>query len=194
MTKDEAKDCVRMVNKLFTPPISDETAKLLVGDFQSFKKSSVDEAIREHRRTREFLAIPGLLEGCRCQERGDQMQARQFIPDQTFAAIYRNQRPDLRDANDYEVIIRIHRSWWKTAARWDDETNSRAGSESLIRQIDSSCVNVLIAAGMEPEAAGRWSAYTYLHDHECQNWLEEIRQMIPTAQAKQNAEAAPIFS
>jgi hypothetical protein len=122
------------------------------------------------------------------------MQARQFIPDQTFAGILRAQRPDLREANDYGVIIRIYRGWWRKTARWDEETKTMVNSDGYARQFEGGCTRDLVAAGMEPANAETWAKYIFLPDRDCREWLSGIRQFVPPAQAKQHQQAIPAFA
>lgn len=194
MTSDEIKIALKTLNALFQGQVNDVQAVMLRDKFKDLSRDAVMSAIKLHREKREgFWDLAQLLEGCRAAERGAQTEARQYIPDQSFAAVYRKQRPDLKKANDYEVIIRVHRQWWRECCLPDPKIEGARipGSDGYRRKFTSSCINALCSAGMELEQAERLSGYIFLeHPRDLQYWLDDVRRLTSPAEAKANAAAS----
>lgn len=217
MTKDQATKCVSRLAKLFMGQVNDAHVVLLVKGFLPLSIAAVEGAIDEHRTSPDlvngFWNMGNLLEECRAAERGPHVQKTgQFIPDQSFAAVYRKQRPDLRDANDYEVIIRVHRGFLRDCLRDapPDETfqasgpfriyiGRRSASYGYFRKFENSCREALISAGMDvkenPGVAEIWTRYLFLEEaRDCAQWLEQVRDLVTPAQAKANADRVPVYA
>jgi hypothetical protein len=173
----EVSDAIKTLCGLFMGQVSDESVLQLRKDFAPFSRQAVFRAIAEHRKSPSlkngYWNYGQLIELCNRTERGEQLEARQFVPAQTFAAIYRQQRPDLAKAGDFEVIIRVHRSWWRAVCirgRFHD---------GYRRHFFASCVTALINAGMTERDAETWAAYPFLDEGPTtlQHWLNEVRSV-----------------
>lgn len=117
MTHDEAKNLVKKLNALFNGQINVEQAKLAVKRLSVFEKKDVNRAIEEHREQFEFVNWPELYKACEPVAAPTPATAtanRPAIPDMTFAQVIRQQRPDLTQAKDQEVVLRFWRGdWWR---------------------------------------------------------------------------------
>lgn len=168
MRLDEAKQFAVWVAKLFPSQITPEQARFLRDELLPFRPDAATRAIKAHRAAHEFFSGPQLIEGCRAAERGA-TSAPQDNGDRepSWCDVRRRQNPQLGNAGDYEVVVRVHRQWW----------NGRGKPVGGRPSIEGSCRRLLAACGMEPEAAGTWAAYAM--DAEPRDFpagLDDLRQ------------------
>lgn len=217
-----AQKMVRILAGLFPNQVSQEQSKLYIREFQAFEERIVYAAIIEHRKSPDlkggFLDFGKLLEGCQSNARGAAAASRPrtSIADQSFASVYRQQRPDLAGAGDYEVILRILRGFWfRASARESDVANldreksraiqtvdgeipamicieGRIGSFGYERKFRRECEYALIGAGMLENEAADWARFVFIQPQDCAEWLNIVRDMRPPTEAVRNSRALTV--
>lgn len=182
MKPAEAAKAVAYLAKLFPGQMTDELVRHAHDRFVGYDERPARKAIAEHRDAHEFISWPQLWEGCRAASQAENPDGKPSR-EQSWFDVYRRQRPQLREAGDAEVALRVHRDWWIRCGR----------SDSSRRQFEASCVNQLVNAGMTGDAAREWTAsifnesVSYFRD--C---LEELRRSTAGAQRLLAAETCPL--
>lgn len=177
MNQIEVKKVLKLIGGMFPGRVTEEQMIALADRLRQFSYVAAAKAVNDHCFNHEFLSFPQLIEGCRSAEQTSKLSPRQNFPSMSFADIYRRQRPDLTDANDFEVVIRVHRSWWISQTR----------TAPLRAKLERSCAAALISVGMPANEALQWVAYIFLDSTECQDWLNTVRQMQPAQCGEQRA-------
>lgn len=166
MTRDESKNLAMLLGKLFPGQLTPERYRFVAERFLELEAADVEKAIKEHRAAREFVTENELLEGCRAVAKRRIVAADNTRKEGTWADVYRRQREDLRDATDFEVVLRVHRGWWMKCGK----------SDGYRRQFEHSCVVKLQTFGMDLEAAQRWTAAVFDDSPDYfRQCLEELR-------------------
>lgn len=150
MTKDEAKKCVKKLGGLFPGQLTQDQAEWALKRFLEFEYADVVKAIDGHRESPAVTANKGfiewtqLMEGCRAAARAQDKRGAMFSRREgSWADIRRRQRPDLAEATDAEVVMRIHRGWW---LKWPKTDGWRA-------KLHRECAHELVNAGVTLAAA-----------------------------------------
>jgi hypothetical protein len=114
MTHDDAKNLVKKLNALFNGQINAEQAKAAIKRLTGFERKDVTRAVDEHRTRFEFVNWPELYKACEPIIEPSAPTRRSAGPDMTFVEVVKQQRPDLVNASDQEVIVRFWRGdWWR---------------------------------------------------------------------------------
>lgn len=211
MTAEETIEVVKTLAGLFPNQVTTEQAKQLKSELRAFSKAAAMSAVREHRKNPDlaggFWNMGKLLEGCRAAERGESLEAKQFSGNESLPDIIRRGWEQLRDRNDYEVLLRYWRADWH---RYSTDADRRKPTDESTpelkavadqwrqqfdgarRRVEAGCRGSLISAGMEAEVVDGWAASVFDPDpaffRQC---LEVVRQMTPPAQAEKNREQTP---
>src|SRR5687768_14326542 len=118
MNRDDAKKMVKLLSGLFdSKPLTEDQARYAAQEFRAFELADVERAIREHRGQYTFIEWPELLEACRAplREEADRTRAatKGAVPvtrnaaDESWCDVRRRQSPQLQNAGDLEVILRV---------------------------------------------------------------------------------------
>ena len=171
MNPTEAKDVVAYLAKLFPGQMTDELMRHARDRLLAYDERPARKAIADHRDAHEFINWPQLWEGCRAASQGDGPKSPR---EPSWFDVYRRQRPQLKDAGDAEVVLRVHRDWWVRCSK----------SDSYRRQFGASCASLLVAAGMTPEAAREWAGAIFDDSPDFfRRCLEELRNTAADAKA-----------
>lgn len=121
MTKDKASECARVLANNFPNQVNQEQARTFMEQVSALDFDCAVAAIRAHKATRMdgFWNMAQLLEGCRAAERSADQATLNNRREGTNADVYRRQTPQMRNATDIEVILRVHRGWWHKCSRSD---------------------------------------------------------------------------
>jgi hypothetical protein len=169
----EAKDVVAYLAKMFPGQLTDELVVHARNRLLGYDERAARKAIADHRDAHEFVTWPQLWEGCRV---ASVAEGPKKLDAQSWADVYRRQCPQLAQASDAEVALRVHRGWWFRGPK----------TEACRRQLETSCAAQLVSAGMTIDDAKTWTAAAFDgapdYFRQC---LEELRQ--PAA-----AEACPV--
>jgi len=165
MTMNEVEAVLEMLGGLYPGRITEQVADLLCEDLKRVHYQHAIAVAKEHRRNHDYFRYSEFRKSCLSTGPGaaKRMGA---VPTLSFTNTYRRQRPDLADAGEYEVIVRIHRSWC-----------AKADSEGGRVMVSRGCESSLCAAGMDALSAKRWAEYPFLANEDCQHWLDQLRQI-----------------
>jgi hypothetical protein len=149
MKPDEANKALKYLAGLFPCQLTTETGTWFLRHFRDFDYSDVIKAIDAHRESphvtanKGFLDCGQLLEGCRAEANARQKGRAFARREGSWADVYRRLRPDLKDSTDVEVVMHVHRGWWRRCGK----------SDGYRRQFERSCVSLLVSFGIPPESA-----------------------------------------
>ncbi len=155
MTLAETKEVIKLLGELFMGQVTESIAKMIREDLGEFPKQWVVDAIKEHRRTREMLNYPQLIEGVRAVQRREQGGQETTRNEGNLAAIFRRNERDkvgrlwLHDVqSDAEVIVRKYRNDWYLSSQSDGYRNG----------ISMRCRSALMAVcSMDHAGADAWA-------------------------------------
>jgi len=152
MTIAETKEVIKLIGELFLGQVTESVAKLIREDLGEYPKAMVMEAIKEHRRTREMLSYPQLIEGVRSVKRRQEHGQTTTKNEGSLADVFRRTHPWLAGVpSDAEVIVRKYRQDWHCG--W--------ASDGYRRGISHSCASALKAeCGMDEATADSWANVT----------------------------------
>lgn len=171
MNLKEAKDVVAYLAKMFPGQLTDELVVHARNRLLGYDERAARKAIADHRDAHEFVTWPQLWEGCRV---ASVAEGPKKLDEQSWFDVYRRQRPQLRDRDDAEVALRVHRDWWFRCGK----------SDSYRRQMETSCVAQLVSAGMTDADAREWVVAVFDPSPDYfRQCLEELRQSADGARA-----------
>lgn len=185
MKPDEVKKAMTKLGGMFPGQFTQEQGKLLAKEFAGLSFAAVCKAIDQHRMNPElkdgFMHVGKLLEGCRAAEHEAEFGPRIAQREQTWCDVQRRLHPQLAQAGDLEVILRVHRQWAVRAAGGDDFTQMSDGNRKMI---ETSCKSQLMAIAYDPgeEPTAQQSAQTSVWIDEMAEWVwvsvEDFRRML----------------
>lgn len=171
MTKDEIERFIRKIGGLFPNQVTVEQAKFLRQELAGFTITAADQALSEHRASREFLNYPQLIEGCRAAERSEAGSTSNTNKEGSWFDVRRRLNPQLKDATDLEVAIRVYRQ----------HLHKSGGSEAYRRKFLSECRTAVILAGVEAKDADSWAQTILWGPHEFRQALADLRGESPSS-------------
>lgn len=210
MKPEEARNLVVKLNALFNGTINEDQAKWAAKELIQFERADVLRAMRDHRGAYEFVNWPKFLDTCRPIVAATAQSLRENLPAIPFADVIRQQRPDLANAKDAEVILRYRRGeWFKYRANADkraeklqdallhDDVKASPEKQQAIgramefhdqqfngmrEKVRTSCASQLAAdCGMDWETALNWAESVFSEPDHFRLCLDELRgNLVPT--------------
>lgn len=179
MNPEDSKKAIRLLVSLFSgQTITQEQGALLREEFAALSFSPVTAAIKDHRKSHEFLSIPQLLEGCRAAERGDGTEKTETTKSEgSWFDVRRRQNPQYRNRHDVEVALRVYRGWWLKSPRTD----------AWRKKLANACTVQLLGASplteggdrLDTAGAEEWAMTIFEPPEFFSQCLEQIRDTVP---------------
>ncbi len=161
MNGDELKRATKHLGGLFSGQVTQELAILIKKDWQRFEFKLTLEAIGSHKSAmtsdKGFLNYGKLLSEIRSMHKPRELAPTTNSANEgTWCDVRRRQGEHLRGAGDFEVILRVHRDWWRRCSK-DDHWRAK---------LSNGARRLLIQCGMTDDIAAEWADTIFIEEVE----------------------------